>query len=72
VDRPGLAPATRIVAGVGQAHANRNRTRVRLTHDRLAGDLRVIHDEGWTTFLTRLAAAAAGTDMPAYPPEGRP
>ncbi len=47
-------------------------TRVRLTHDQLPGDLRVIHDEGWTTFLTRLSAAAAGTDMPAYPPEGHP
>jgi uncharacterized protein YndB with AHSA1/START domain len=47
-------------------------TRVQLTHDRLPGDLRAIHDEGWTTFLTRLSAAAAGTDMPAYPPEGHP
>ena len=47
-------------------------TRVRLTHDQLPGDLRVIHDEGWTTFLARLRAAAAGTAMPAYPPEGHP
>jgi uncharacterized protein YndB with AHSA1/START domain len=47
-------------------------TLVRLTHDRLPGDLRAIHDEGWTTFLTRLSAAAAGTEVPAYPPEGRP
>jgi uncharacterized protein YndB with AHSA1/START domain len=47
-------------------------TLVQLTHDRLPGDLRAIHDEGWTTFLTRLSAAAVGTDMPAYPPEGHP
>jgi uncharacterized protein YndB with AHSA1/START domain len=47
-------------------------TRVRLTHDQLPGDLRAIHDEGWTTFLTRLQATVAGTDVPAYPPEGRP
>ncbi len=49
-----------------------DRTRVQLTHDRLPGDLRAIHDEGWTTFLARLSAAAAGTDVPDYPPEGRP
>jgi uncharacterized protein YndB with AHSA1/START domain len=47
-------------------------TRVRLVHDRLPGDLRAIHDEGWATFLARLSAAAAGQDVPAYPPEGRP
>jgi uncharacterized protein YndB with AHSA1/START domain len=47
-------------------------TRVRLTHDRLPGDLRAIHDEGWSTFLDRLSAAASGSDLPAYPPEGAP
>jgi uncharacterized protein YndB with AHSA1/START domain len=47
-------------------------TRVRLTHDKLPGDLRAIHDEGWATFLARLSAAAAGTDVPTYPPEGLP
>src|SRR5260221_8928700 len=47
-------------------------TRVRLTHDQLPGDLRAIHDEGWATFLARLSAATAGTDVPAYSPEGRP
>jgi uncharacterized protein YndB with AHSA1/START domain len=47
-------------------------TRVRLVHDELPGDLRAIHDEGWTTFLARLSAAAAGREGPAYPPEGTP
>jgi uncharacterized protein YndB with AHSA1/START domain len=47
-------------------------TRVRLVHDRLPGDLRPIHDEGWATFLARLSAVTAGRDMPAYPPEGAP
>jgi len=47
-------------------------TLVRLTHDRLPGDLRPIHDEGWGVFLTRLSAAAAGTDIPSYPQEGAP
>jgi uncharacterized protein YndB with AHSA1/START domain len=47
-------------------------TLVQLVHDRLPGDLRAIHDEGWMTFLTRLQAAITGGDMPAYPPEGQP
>ena len=50
----------------------RSGTLVRLTHDRLPGDLRAIHDEGWATFLGRLNATAAGADLPAYPPEGQP
>lgn len=51
--------------------ATEHGTRVRLTHDHLPGDLRAIHDEGWATFLARLSAAAAGAEVPAYPPEGR-
>jgi uncharacterized protein YndB with AHSA1/START domain len=47
-------------------------TQVRLTHSRLPGELRAIHDEGWTTFLDRLVAAAAGQTPAAYPPHGRP
>lgn len=47
-------------------------TRVRLTHERLPGALRAIHDEGWTTFLARLSATAAGRDPLPYPPEGKP
>ena len=43
-------------------------TRLRLVHDRLPGDVRVIHDDGWVQFLGRLLAAVEGTEMPAYPP----
>jgi uncharacterized protein YndB with AHSA1/START domain len=42
-------------------------TRLRLVHDQLPGEVRVIHDDGWTVFLTRLAAVLAGTEPPAYP-----
>lgn len=42
-------------------------TRVRLMHSQLPGDLRALHDEGWTTFLARLRAVAAGDEAPAYP-----
>jgi uncharacterized protein YndB with AHSA1/START domain len=47
-------------------------TRVRLTHSRLPGDLRAIHDEGWSTFLARLVAITAGDEPGADPPKGRP
>ena len=47
-------------------------TRVRLTHSRLPGDLRAIHDEGWTTFLERLVATAVGHEPTEYPPTGTP
>ena len=47
-------------------------SRVRLRHDRLPGDLRAIHDQGWELFLARLSAVAAGVDRPNYPEEGRP
>ena len=50
----------------------RGGTLVRLTHSQLPGDLRPIHDEGWTTFLNRLIAAAAGQKPAAYPPSGQP
>jgi uncharacterized protein YndB with AHSA1/START domain len=47
-------------------------TLVRLTHSRLPGDLRPIHDEGWTTFLDRLVATTGGQETAVYPPSGRP
>ena len=51
--------------------AEGNGTRVRLTHSQLPGDLRPIHDEGWTTFLNRLIATTGGREPTAYPPSGR-
>ncbi len=42
-------------------------TRLRLVHDRLPGEVRVIHDDGWTLFLARLVAVLGGTEPPAYP-----
>ena len=35
-------------------------TRLRLTHDRLPGEIRLLHDEGWSAFLGRLVAVMAG------------
>lgn len=46
-----------------------SRTRLRLVHTGLAGDLGVLHDDGWSRFLARLVAMTEGTDIPAYPAE---
>ncbi len=42
-------------------------TRLRLTHDRLPGEIRLLHDEGWSAFLSRLVAVMAGTAPQEYP-----
>jgi len=44
-----------------------NGTRLRLTHDRLPGEIRLLHDEGWTAFLGRLGAVLARTAPEKYP-----
>jgi uncharacterized protein YndB with AHSA1/START domain len=46
-------------------------TRLRLVHDRLPGQLRALHDEGWATFLARLATVTTGGD-PVPHPQGDP
>ena len=46
-----------------------NRTRLRLVHDGLPGDLGLLHDDGWSRFLDRLAAVVMGTDPVQYPAE---
>ncbi len=42
-------------------------TRLRLIHDRLPGEIRLLHDEGWSAFLRRLSAVLAGTAPREYP-----
>jgi uncharacterized protein YndB with AHSA1/START domain len=44
-------------------------TRLRLVHTGLAGDLGLLHNDGWSRFLARLTAAAADEDPAAYPEE---
>jgi hypothetical protein len=44
-------------------------TRLRLVHTGLAGDLGLLHDDGWSRFLGRLTAAAAGQEPAAHPAE---
>jgi hypothetical protein len=47
------------------------RTRLRLIHTGLAGDLGLLHEDGWSRFLAGLAAVAAGEEPAGYP-EGQP
>jgi uncharacterized protein YndB with AHSA1/START domain len=42
-------------------------THLRLVHSQLPGDLRLLHDDGWTRFLDRLEAVIGGRDPQAYP-----
>jgi hypothetical protein len=44
-------------------------TRLRLVHTGLAGDLGLLHDDGWSRFLARLAAVTADGDPDPYPSE---
>jgi len=50
-----------------QHRLSRCSTRLRLVHSGLAGDLGLLHDDGWSRFLARLTAVATGGDPPAYP-----
>jgi len=61
---PGTSRVEVTLTGSGQ---DASRTRLRLVHSGLAGDLGLLHDDGWSRFLARLAAAAAGDNPPAYP-----
>lgn len=61
----GVLPGTSRVEVTLESHAEG--TALRLVHEGLSGDGRVMHDDGWTTFLGRLEAVVAGDDVPAYP-----
>ena len=43
--------------------------RLRLVHAGLAGDLGLLHDDGWYRFLARLAAVTGGGEPAACPGE---
>ena len=64
----GLPPGTsRVEVTLTRSGQDAHCTRLRLVHSGLAGDLGLLHDDGWSRFLARLTAAAAGEDLPAYP-----
>jgi uncharacterized protein YndB with AHSA1/START domain len=66
----GLAPGTsQVEVTLTRAGEDGRQTRLRLVHTGLAGDLGLLHDDGWSRFLTRLAAVTAGAGPAAYPGE---
>jgi hypothetical protein len=52
---------------LARAGEDGQQTRLRLIHTGLAGDLGLLHDDGWTRFLAHLASVTAGGEPPAYP-----
>jgi uncharacterized protein YndB with AHSA1/START domain len=64
----GLPPGTsRVEVTLTHCGDDGHQTRLRLIHTGLAGDLGVLHDDGWSRFLARLTAAVADQPPPAYP-----
>ena len=69
----GLAPGTsRVEVTLTRSGDDGRQTLLRLVHTGLAGDLGLLHDDGWSRFLGRLAAATAGDQPAAYPTEQPP
>jgi len=63
-------PACQAGGGVACARPDGGRqTRLRLVHTGLAGDLGLLHDDGWSRFLARLAAVTGGGEACSYPGE---
>jgi uncharacterized protein YndB with AHSA1/START domain len=63
----GLPPGTsRVEVTLARSGPGGSQTRLRLVHSGLAGDLGILHDDGWSRFLARLTAAAAGAPPLAY------
>lgn len=68
----GLAPGTsRVEVTLTRSGDDGRGTLLRLVHTGLAGDLGLLHEDGWSRFLARLTAVAAG-EQPASYPEGQP
>jgi uncharacterized protein YndB with AHSA1/START domain len=66
----GLAPGTSPVeVTLARAGEDGRQTRLRLVHTGLAGDLGLLHDDGWSRFLARLAAVTGRGVPGAYPAE---
>jgi uncharacterized protein YndB with AHSA1/START domain len=66
----GLPPGTsRVEVTLASSGPGGRSTRLRLVHNGLGGDLGLLHDDGWSRFLARLAGILAGQTLSAYPAE---
>jgi len=64
----GLPPGTsRVEVTLTRTGDDGHGTWLRLVHTGLAGDLGLLHEDGWSRFLARLAAVAAGEEPARYP-----
>jgi uncharacterized protein YndB with AHSA1/START domain len=64
----GLPPGTsRVEVTLTRGGDDGQQTLLRLVHTGLAGDLGLLHEDGWSRFLARLAAVAAGEQPAGYP-----
>jgi uncharacterized protein YndB with AHSA1/START domain len=66
----GLPPgSSRVEVTFSPDPEDAGRTRLRLVHDGLPGDLGLLHDDGWSRFLARLAGVLGRHGPGAYPDE---
>ena len=66
----GLPPGgSRVEVTLSTDPQDAGRTRLRLVHAGLPGDLGLLHDDGWSRFLARLAGVLTGQDPGVYPDE---
>lgn len=66
----GLPPgSSRVEVTLTPDPQDARRTRLRLVHDSLPGDLGLLHDDGWSRFLARLTGVVTGQDPGPYPDE---
>jgi uncharacterized protein YndB with AHSA1/START domain len=67
----GVAPGSSTVEVTFEPEGSGRRTRLRLVHRGLPDSERgrMLHDDGWSRFLTRLRAVVAGEAPPDYPTE---
>ena len=66
----GLPPgSSRVEVTLTERDAEPGQTRIRLVHSNLAGDLGLLHDDGWTRFFARLQGLLADGDPGDYPAE---
>jgi len=66
----GLAPGgSRVEVTFTAPGGDPGETRIRLVHSGLAGDLGLLHEDGWTRFFGRLIAVLADADAGDYPAE---
>jgi uncharacterized protein YndB with AHSA1/START domain len=67
-ERMGVPPgSSRVEVTLRPAGEDGRTTLLRLVHTGLGADARLLHDDGWTRFIERLAAVVGGREPAPYP-----